>query len=65
MYPRRMNEPETKRLGVAEARQNLTEVVSQVRLLGEHVTLTRREKPQAVVVPMDWYERATEALKGA
>lgn len=43
-----------KTLGVSEARANLTEVVNQVRLLKEPVILTRRDKEQAAVVPMEW-----------
>lgn len=49
-------------MGVSEARANLTEVIAKVRLLGERVVLTRRDKPQAVLVSPDWYERAKKAL---
>lgn len=47
-------------LGVSEARANLTEVIARVRLLGHRVVLTRREKPQAVLVSDDFYRRALE-----
>jgi len=50
-------------MGVSEARANLTEVIAKVRLLGQQVVLTRREKPQAVLVSPDWYERARAALR--
>jgi prevent-host-death family protein len=49
-------------MGVSDARANLTEVIAKVRLLGQRVVLTRRNKPQAVLVSPDWYERAKRAL---
>ncbi|MFF8768515.1 type II toxin-antitoxin system Phd/YefM family antitoxin [Nocardiopsis dassonvillei] len=49
---------ETKTMGISDARANLTEVVNQVRLLGEPVVLVRRDKPQAAVVPVEWLEWA-------
>lgn len=49
---------EIKTLGVSDARANLTEVVNQVRLLKEPVVLTRRDKGQAAVVPLEWLEWA-------
>lgn len=61
MYPKRMSESEVH-MGVSEARANLTEVIAKVRLLGQQVVLTRREKPQAVLVSPDWYARASAAL---
>lgn len=51
-----------ERMGVSEARANLTEVIARVRLLGQRVVLTRRDKPQAVLVSYDFYERALAAL---
>jgi prevent-host-death family protein len=59
MYLGRMSESEV-RMGVSDARANLTEVIAKVRLLGQRVVLTRREKPQAVLVSPEWYDRATE-----
>lgn len=50
-------------MGVSDARANLTEVIAKVRLLGQRVILTRREKPQAVLVSAEFYERAVEALR--
>ncbi|MFJ1667415.1 type II toxin-antitoxin system Phd/YefM family antitoxin [Streptomyces bottropensis] len=49
-------------MGLSEARANLTEVIAKVRLLGQSVVLTRRDKPQAVLVSHEWYERAKDAL---
>lgn len=51
-----------ERMGVSDARANLTEVIAKVRLLGQRVVLTRREKPQAVLVSYEFYERAKAAL---
>lgn len=45
-------------MGVSDARANMTEVIAEVRLLGTSVVLTRREKPQAVLVPVGDYEKA-------
>lgn len=53
-----MSESGEVRMGVSEARANLTEVIAKVRLLGQQVVLTRREKPQAVLVSPDFYEQA-------
>jgi prevent-host-death family protein len=47
-----------ERMGVSEARANLTEVIAKVRLLGQQVVLTCREKPQAVLVSHEFYEQA-------
>ncbi|GGQ49605.1 hypothetical protein GCM10010250_21420 [Streptomyces althioticus] len=46
------------RMGVSDARANLTDVIARVRLLQQRVILTRREKPQAVLVSHEFYERA-------
>lgn len=45
-------------MGVSEARANMTEVIAEVRLLGTPVVLTRRDKPQAALVPVAFYEQA-------
>lgn len=47
-----------REMGVSDARANLTEVIARVRLLGEQVVLTRRDKPQAVLVSPDFYDTA-------
>lgn len=57
-----MAKSDEERMGVSDARANLTEVIAKVRLLGQRVVLTRRDKPQAVLVSPDWYERAKAAL---
>lgn len=38
---------------ISDARANLTELVSSVRLLRRCVFLTRRDKPQAAIVPVE------------
>ncbi|MFF8566310.1 type II toxin-antitoxin system prevent-host-death family antitoxin [Streptomyces albidoflavus] len=58
-----MSESPEVRMGVSDARANLTEVIAKVRLLGQRAILTRRDKPQAVLVSMDFYERAVKALE--
>ena len=50
--------PAAKQMGVSDARANMTEVIAEVRLLGTPVVLTRRDKPQAALVPVEFYERA-------
>lgn len=55
-----MSEPDELRMGVSDARANLTEVIAKVRLLGQRVVLTRREKEQAVLVSPDFYRQALE-----
>lgn len=60
---RGMSESPEVRMGVSDARANLTEVIAKVRLLGQRAILTRRDKPQAVLVSMDFYERAVKALE--
>ncbi len=57
-----MSESETREMGISDARANMTEVIAEVRLLGRPVVLTRRDKPQAVLVSVDFYERAVRAL---
>jgi prevent-host-death family protein len=46
---------------ITDARQNLTEVVSSVRLQRRCITLTQRGKARAVVVPVE----LGEAVKAA
>ncbi|RSS92495.1 type II toxin-antitoxin system Phd/YefM family antitoxin [Streptomyces sp. WAC02707] len=53
-----MSQSAEKRMGVSDARANMTDVIAEVRLLGAPVVLTRRDKPQAVLVSVEDYERA-------
>ncbi|MET9445534.1 type II toxin-antitoxin system prevent-host-death family antitoxin [Streptomyces sp. NPDC006610] len=53
-----MSESGIRQLGVSEARANMTEVIAEVRLLGTPVALTRRDKPQAMLISMERWKRA-------
>jgi prevent-host-death family protein len=48
---------------IAEARANLSDLIARVRLLRIQVSLTRRGKPQAAVVPVELAE-AAQAVGG-
>lgn len=50
-------------LPIADARANLSEITSQVRLLRKSVSLTRRGKVQVAIVPAELAE-AAEAVGG-
>lgn len=53
-----MSESKVRELGVSEARANMTDVIAEARLLDVDFVLTRREKPQAVLVSVKRYEEA-------
>lgn len=53
-----MSQSDVEFMGVSDARANLTEVIAKVRLLGTSVALTRREKPQAMLISMDRWKKA-------
>lgn len=46
---------------ISEARANLTELVASVRLLRRCVFLTRRDKPQAVLLPIELGDLVVQA----
>jgi PHD/YefM family antitoxin component YafN of YafNO toxin-antitoxin module len=46
---------------IAEARANLSDLASTVRLLRQAVQLSRRGKPQAALVPVELAEAAEAA----
>lgn len=50
-------------IGIAEARSNLTDVVSHVRILRKVKFLTNRGRRVAVLVPMEYYDRAERAFR--
>lgn len=57
-----MSQSDVEQMGVSDARANLTEVIAKVRLLGTSVALTRRDKPQAMLISMDrWQAAALDA----
>lgn len=45
-------------MGVSEARANMTDVIAEARLLDVDFVLTRRDKPQAVLISVKRYEQA-------
>lgn len=53
-----MSQSKVEQMGVSDARANLTEVIAKVRLLGQPVALTRRDKPQAMLISMDHWKQA-------
>ncbi|KAB1979257.1 type II toxin-antitoxin system prevent-host-death family antitoxin [Streptomyces triticiradicis] len=53
-----MSESGSRELGVSEARANMTEVIAEARLLDVDFVLTRRDKPQAVLISVKRYEQA-------
>jgi prevent-host-death family protein len=46
-----------KRLGITEARKQLSSIVDQVKYKGENYVIVRRGEPAAAVVPMELYEQ--------
>lgn len=44
---------ETEEIPVSDARANLSEIVTQVRMLGKTVILTQRGKPRVAIVPLE------------
>lgn len=47
-----------------EARRNFRALLNEVEHQDVHVTILRYRTPAAVIVPVDWYEQAQQALKG-
>lgn len=45
----------------SEARANLSDVIASVRLLRQCVRLTRRDKPQAALIPVELADAVDEA----
>ncbi|MEU0393858.1 type II toxin-antitoxin system prevent-host-death family antitoxin [Streptomyces sp. NPDC006208] len=55
-----MSGSEVREMGVSEARANMTEVIAEARLLDVDFVLTRRDKPQAVLISVKRYEQAEQ-----
>ncbi|MGV9588203.1 type II toxin-antitoxin system prevent-host-death family antitoxin [Streptomyces tendae] len=53
-----MSETGVREMGVSDARANMTDVIAEARLLDVDFVLTRRDKPQAVLVSVKRYEQA-------
>lgn len=45
-----------------EVRRRFRELLDAVEHKGEHVIVQRYTRPVAVIVPIDWYEQARQAL---
>ncbi len=45
-----------------DARRRFRELVNDVEIRGEHVTIMRYNTPAAVIVPIEWYEQTLKAL---
>lgn len=54
-------DPTTDDIPISEARANITDVIASVRLLRRCVFLTRRDKPQAAIVPIELGELIRKA----
>lgn len=55
-----MSEREFREIGVSDARANMTDVIAEARLLNVDFVLTRRDKPQAVLVSVKRHNQALE-----
>jgi prevent-host-death family protein len=53
----------SKTVPVRELRSQLSQVIDQVADLREHVIITRRGRPAAVLVPVDEYEALEETAE--
>ena len=53
----------SKTVPVRELRSKLSQVIDQVADLREHVIVTRRGRPAAVLVPVDEYEALEETAE--
>lgn len=53
----------SKTVPVRELRSELSQVIDQVADLREHVVVTRRGRPAAVLIPVDEYEALEETAE--
>lgn len=53
----------TKTIPVSEARQSLPELITRMRKLMDRVIITRKGKPEAVLMGFDEYESWIETLE--
>jgi len=53
----------TKTIPVSEARQSLLELITRIRRLMDRVIITRKGKPEAVLMGFDEYESWIETLE--
>lgn len=52
----------TRTLSIANARRTFSQLIGSVFYSKEAVVVTNWNRPQAVIVPYDWYEQAQAAL---
>jgi prevent-host-death family protein len=51
-----------KQIRSDEARRNFSPLLDEVKHQDVHITVLRYDKPVAVIVPVEWYERARKKL---
>ncbi|MFZ3497137.1 hypothetical protein ACODT5_28605 [Streptomyces sp. 5.8] len=57
------NPKKTVRMNAADLRTQIVKVLgARVQYGKEHIQVMRYKEAQAVIVPLDWYEKALEAL---
>lgn len=57
--------PDDDSFQAEDARKQWAELLNRVQWQGRHVTIRRSSRVAGVLVPQDWYERASEALAEA
>jgi prevent-host-death family protein len=62
-YLVQVGEPMVRTIPVSEARQTLPELVSRMRKLMDRVIITRKGKPEAVIMGFEEYESWVETLE--
>ena len=60
MYTESMDEPQ--HMGIRDFRTEVTERVEAAHFREEPTVVTKNGQPRAVLVPVDWYEKALKAL---
>ena len=63
MYATRYTVGVSRTVPVRELRNELSQVIDQVADLREHIIVTRRGRPAAVLVPVDEYESLEETAE--
>ncbi len=63
MYATRYTVGVSRTVPVRELRNELSQVIDQVADLREHIIVTRRGRPAAVLVPVDEYEALEETAE--
>jgi prevent-host-death family protein len=53
--------PPDESLPITDTARNVGAVIDRVRFQGKHVQITRNRKRAAMIVPIEWYDRAIVA----